>query len=137
MGSRGAGPQAGLRRVWDLPGLELGSILRASMWPEPSACDSRMPAGSHAPSLCVHKGQSIEHASSPRWQGRGWQGDPAPHRCQLQVLLHREVGAQPVTRHIGPGSFQSEALCGPLLSQLSYPLSMLSFISNHKCHGGD
>lgn len=137
MGSRGAGPQAGLRRVWDLPGPELGSILRASMRPEPSACESRMLAGTHTPSPCVHQGQSTEHASSPRWRGRSWQGDPAPHRCQLQALLHTEVGAQPATWHTGPSSFQSQALCSPLLSQLSYPLSMLSFISNHKCHGGD
>ena len=52
-------------------------------------------------------------------------------------LCCTKVGAQPATQHTGPGSFQSQALWGPLLSQLCYPLSMLSFISNHKCHGGD
>lgn len=69
----------------------------------------------------VCQGQSTEHASSPRWQGRSRQGDPAPHHCQLQALLHREVSAQPATQHTGPGSFQSQALWGPLLSQLLSP----------------
>ena len=40
-------------------------------------------------SASVRQGQSTEHASSLRWQGRSWQGDPAPHHCQLQALPHK------------------------------------------------